>query len=326
MQLKSAIREICRRFNPGIRLTAHQSMLFCDIAPPDRDALDRDPEAAPRAAHGGHFGRASLVDGVRGLADVRFVDYRGGTRLARAHRSIGSRTGASGIVEGAIHGADDGLPERLRSSVQLGHRPGGASKGEVHDLSWAADCSANRLNFQYQDLVPEEDVIATLASVVDLLQAGPPGKRNARRLLPSQGPSRSGRLGRAIERVVRSTCLRGDRDSLGDGLMRPGSGRTQDRLGSGASGVLPTVRVFREAGRAVSVLLDRIGILSYDRSPNLSLSDLRQDWHLFKQRVGRQNSQHPDKKRKRKETSTKSSGLGKNSQAALMGMARRLGS
>ena len=33
IHLKSAIREICRTFNPGIRLTAHQSILFTDIAP-----------------------------------------------------------------------------------------------------------------------------------------------------------------------------------------------------------------------------------------------------------------------------------------------------
>ena len=32
LQLKSALREICRKLRPGIRLTAHQSILFTDIA------------------------------------------------------------------------------------------------------------------------------------------------------------------------------------------------------------------------------------------------------------------------------------------------------
>ncbi len=39
-QLKTAIREICERWQPGIRLTAHQSMLFADIAESDRAEME----------------------------------------------------------------------------------------------------------------------------------------------------------------------------------------------------------------------------------------------------------------------------------------------
>jgi sulfite reductase (ferredoxin) len=39
MQLKTALREICTTMRPPIRLTAHQSIIFCDIAPADRDKL-----------------------------------------------------------------------------------------------------------------------------------------------------------------------------------------------------------------------------------------------------------------------------------------------
>lgn len=38
--LKSALREICRTFHPGIRLTAHQSVLFTDVAERDRQRLE----------------------------------------------------------------------------------------------------------------------------------------------------------------------------------------------------------------------------------------------------------------------------------------------
>lgn len=37
---KSAIREICATINPGVRLTAHQSILFTDIKPSDRSTLE----------------------------------------------------------------------------------------------------------------------------------------------------------------------------------------------------------------------------------------------------------------------------------------------
>ena len=39
MNLKSAIVEICSDMKPGIRLTAHQSILFCDVKPADKDRL-----------------------------------------------------------------------------------------------------------------------------------------------------------------------------------------------------------------------------------------------------------------------------------------------
>lgn len=39
-ELKSAIREVCRAYGPGIRLTAHQSILFTDISPSDCNAIE----------------------------------------------------------------------------------------------------------------------------------------------------------------------------------------------------------------------------------------------------------------------------------------------
>jgi len=38
--LKSALREICRTFRPGIRLTPQQSILFADLCPADRPAVE----------------------------------------------------------------------------------------------------------------------------------------------------------------------------------------------------------------------------------------------------------------------------------------------
>jgi sulfite reductase (ferredoxin) len=39
-QLKTALREICRRYQPGIRLTAHQSILFSDLRAENRAGLE----------------------------------------------------------------------------------------------------------------------------------------------------------------------------------------------------------------------------------------------------------------------------------------------
>jgi len=39
-QLKSALREVCRTYRPGIGLTAHQSILFADVRPEDRAGIE----------------------------------------------------------------------------------------------------------------------------------------------------------------------------------------------------------------------------------------------------------------------------------------------
>ena len=40
IQLKTALREICRTYQPGIRLTAHQSLLFTDVDPEHRNSIE----------------------------------------------------------------------------------------------------------------------------------------------------------------------------------------------------------------------------------------------------------------------------------------------
>ena len=40
IQLKTALREICRTYQPGIRLTAHQSLLFADVDPEHRKPIE----------------------------------------------------------------------------------------------------------------------------------------------------------------------------------------------------------------------------------------------------------------------------------------------
>ncbi len=40
-RLKTVLREVCRRFRPGIRLTSHQSLLLTDLEPADRPAVEQ---------------------------------------------------------------------------------------------------------------------------------------------------------------------------------------------------------------------------------------------------------------------------------------------
>ena len=84
LRLKTALREICTRFEPGIRLTAHQSMLFTDVAPSrigptwSRFSASNGVKLSQR-----DLDCPPLVDGLRRLADLRIVDHRSRAGLAR---------------------------------------------------------------------------------------------------------------------------------------------------------------------------------------------------------------------------------------------------
>ena len=71
MRLKSALREICTTLRPPLRLTPHQSIIFCDIAPDDRGRLNEILRRHGVPLIGGLLRGAAVVDGLPGAADVR---------------------------------------------------------------------------------------------------------------------------------------------------------------------------------------------------------------------------------------------------------------
>ena len=95
LRLKTALREICRTLEPGIRLTPHQSILFTDVGRPTRPALESILARARRQAARRDLDGAPLVDGLRRLAHLRTGDHRERAGAAGHHRPAGSRAGAS---------------------------------------------------------------------------------------------------------------------------------------------------------------------------------------------------------------------------------------
>ncbi len=89
LQLKSALREVCHSLRPGIRLTAHQSILFTDLQP-GAGTTGRDSTSAQHQAVARNLQCAALVDGLRRLSDLRPGNHRKRTRTAGHARPIGS--------------------------------------------------------------------------------------------------------------------------------------------------------------------------------------------------------------------------------------------
>lgn len=165
MSLKTAIREICTRFKPGIRLTAHQSILFCDLR-----AEDRAEFTAILQKH-----RVPLTEEVSevrrwSMACVAWPTC--GLSITEAERAL------PGLIDQLeVELARLGLAKE-RFTVRMTGCPNGCARPYNSDIGLVGRAKGkytiflggrllgDRLNFQYQDMVLEEDVVATLRPVL----------------------------------------------------------------------------------------------------------------------------------------------------------------
>ena len=172
--------------HPPLRLTPHQSIIFCDIDAADRDQLRGNPPPSRRAAQRGLHDRSPLVDGLPGAAHVRPGGDRERARHALHHRRARSRTRKARPAGRSLHHPHDGLPERLRPAVQFRHRPGGQNQGQVHDLS-RRPRARRPAQFHLQGSGADRRSRADARARVPLFQRSPPKRRIVRRLLPPRG-------------------------------------------------------------------------------------------------------------------------------------------
>ncbi|HND51360.1 MAG TPA: NADPH-dependent assimilatory sulfite reductase hemoprotein subunit [Pirellulaceae bacterium] len=159
--LKSAIREICRQFNPGIRLTAHQSILFTDIEPQNRGEIERILKS--------HRVRLSEeTSNVRRWSMACVAWPTCGLSITEAERAL------PGIIDQVeVDLAKLGL-DKERFTIRMTGCPNGCARPYNSDIGLVGKTKGkytvlvggrllgNRLNFIYKDLVAEEDVAATL--------------------------------------------------------------------------------------------------------------------------------------------------------------------
>jgi sulfite reductase (ferredoxin) len=164
VQWKSALREICRRFEPGIRLTPHQSILLTDVAPGDKDEIE-----AILARH--HVPRSHEISTVRRWSMACVAWPTCGLSITEAERAL------PGIidmleVELARLGLDaDKFTVRMTGCPNGCARPYNSDVGLVgktlgkYTVFLGGRLLGNRLNFIYKDLVPEAEVVNELVPV-----------------------------------------------------------------------------------------------------------------------------------------------------------------
>ena len=160
-QLKSAIREICRTFQPGIRLTAHQSVLFTDIEEGSRQSLE---EILRRH----HVPLTEEISTVRRWSMACVAWPTCGLSITEAERAL---PGIIDELEAVL--AKLGLDSE-KFTVRMTGCPNGCARPYNADIGLVGKTAGkytvylggrlvgNRLNFVYKDLVPEAELVSTL--------------------------------------------------------------------------------------------------------------------------------------------------------------------
>lgn len=160
-RLKSALREICTRLSPGIRLTSHQDILFTDVAAKSKSIL----EGVLREHH---VALSEEVSTVRRWSMACVAWPTCGLSITEAERALPgimdqmeSELAKLGLASEAftvrMTGCPNGCARPYNSDIGLVGKTAGK-----YTVSVGGRLLGNRLNFIYKDLVPESEVVPTL--------------------------------------------------------------------------------------------------------------------------------------------------------------------
>jgi sulfite reductase (ferredoxin) len=164
LRLKTALREICTRFAPGIRLTSHQSLLFTNVATENRQAIEqilRD--------HGAKL--SNEISAVRRWSMACVAWPTCGLSITEAERAL------PGVIdELEVELARLGLSSET-FTVRMTGCPNGCARPYNSDIGLVGKAAGkytvflggrllgNRLNEIYKDMVPAEELVSTLVPV-----------------------------------------------------------------------------------------------------------------------------------------------------------------
>lgn len=165
MRLKTALREICTTFRCPLRLTPHQSIIFCDIKPADRPKLE---EILRR--HGVPL--TEDYSTVRRWAMACPALPTCGLAVTESERVLPSLMDELEAVVRELGLEDEVFTTRMTGCPNGCARPYNSDIGLVgktkdkYTIFLGGRVYGDRLNFIYKDLVPTSDVVPTLAPVL----------------------------------------------------------------------------------------------------------------------------------------------------------------
>jgi sulfite reductase (ferredoxin) len=165
MQLKTALREICTTFRSPLRLTPHQSILFCDIAPQERVRLEQILRR-----HGVPL--SEDYTSVRRWAMACPALPTCGLAVAESERVMPEIIDELEIELEKLGLQNEVFTTRMTGCPNGCARPYNSDIGLVgktkdkYTIFLGGRVLGDRLNFIYKDLVPTTEVVPTLVPVL----------------------------------------------------------------------------------------------------------------------------------------------------------------
>jgi len=163
-RLKSALREICTKLRPPLRLTPHQGIIFCDIEAGDRGRLEEifRRHGVPLSEDISKVRRWSMACPALptcglAVAESERVLPSLMDQLERELQTLGLE---NEVFTTRMTGCPNGCARPYNSDIGLV----GKTK-EKYTIFLGGRVYGDRLNFIYKDLVPTDEVVPTLIAV-----------------------------------------------------------------------------------------------------------------------------------------------------------------
>jgi len=169
-RLKSAIRQILRELTPGVRLTAHQSMLFTDL-----EITDRVKIADILHAHG--VKTSEEISTLRRWSMACVALPTCGLAVAESERVLPGLIDSLEPEVAKLGLADDAFTLRMTGCPNACARPYNSDIGIVgrtkgkYTIFLGGRLLGDRLNEQYKDVVPFEELVGEITAVLACYKA-----------------------------------------------------------------------------------------------------------------------------------------------------------
>jgi sulfite reductase (ferredoxin) len=160
-RLKTALREVCRRYRPGINLTSHQSLLFTNINPQDRGAIE-----GILREHGVKL--SDEISNARRWSMACVAWPTCGLSITEAERALPGVIDQVEVELAKLGLSDEAFTIRMTGCPNGCARPYNSDIGLVgraagqYTVFVGGRLLGDRLNFVYKDYVPAEELVPTL--------------------------------------------------------------------------------------------------------------------------------------------------------------------
>ncbi len=163
-RLKSALRKICSTMAPPMRLTPHQSIIFCDLKETDRQPLldTLRTHGVPLSEEISNTRRWSMACPALPTCGLAITESERilPSMVDQLEAELAKLELSNEVFTMRMTGCPNGCARPYNSDIGLVGKTAGK-----YTLFLGGRVMGDRLNFIYKDLVPEAEVIPTLARV-----------------------------------------------------------------------------------------------------------------------------------------------------------------